>query len=619
MYRHTSFQFITKNTQMASEYDDYYIYNFFTTYYSKFPIELKIRILSQLSIAKIILFKSFINDNETKGLQIKSITTQKIHDFRCDFCGNNPKGNSISDIIKLVKNTDNIIPIVVHFEERTYQERPKNFSFNHLKYGLQNNADFELMYHHLYYFKCMNLRKFPYKDKVSSISISRLKGDETVMELDLSAFTELKKFRLISNNNILKLKLSPKLFENVTDLAIDNIFDSEFYSKFIYLRNFEIYIQKGRDIEIKLIPRGVITLKIVAECGNVAKHTSGGQVIVNSKEDWPPNLRHLTLGDSYNTDGVFNNAICYSPPYLTTLIILGYPINEILSQIPITITDLDLTFAFTLASPASGVKSELHFPPCLQNLTLFGLVLETIDEVYNVPRGVTSFRLVACEFSTSSIDFNFDNCKSSLEWLLFDHCLEFFAFANVDYSDFSKLNEIKFSNCGVSSLTNFIPPSCLSSLKISNNPITFIDESCPLFNNEKGYPLLKSIWIEHCQISFISPNIELPLNLNDLIIADDTTKVFYFNSSIARHVSLKHLYLSKLCGFQFCDDVEVSSKESNFWWMELNVTDDFFPTHDALNIFYDKLELYFGRTLRYRDQNPTSGIQCYSFKNNSGN
>ncbi|KAK6463174.1 hypothetical protein DFJ63DRAFT_312496 [Scheffersomyces coipomensis] len=458
----------------------------------------------------------------------------------------------------------------------------------------------------------MNLRKFPYADRVSSISISRLIGTESVMNLDLSDFARLQKFRLVSNNSNLKLKLSPNIFENLTDLAIDNIFDSEFYSKFVNLRIFEIYIQKGRNFEIKFIPREVNTMTIVAENLKETKYISDGQVIVHSPEDWPPNLRHLTLDDSNNSDGVFNDAICKLPPYLTKLEVAGYPINQILSQIPITVTHLYLTFTF----PTSGVeKSSLDFPPSLQMLKLEGLVLETTDKIYNVPKGVKSLYLFSCDFSMSLNNLNFDSCKSSLEWLQFANCLDFFSLANVDYSEFSRLNEIRFSCCMISSLTNFRPPSCLNSLHISDNPIVSIDESCPLFNNERGYPLLKWICIDDCQISFISPNIELPTNLTDLTITDSTTKVFYFNSSIARHVSLKYLHLSKLSRIEFCDDIHESCKESNFSLMDLTVTNDFFSTlPEALSIFYDKLELYMGRTLCNRESKQESGYICYCFR-----
>ncbi|KAK6465217.1 hypothetical protein DFJ63DRAFT_310317 [Scheffersomyces coipomensis] len=603
---------------MVPQYDDNYIYKFFTFCYINFPIELKITILKHLSLARILLFKSLIKDDETKNLQIRSITTEKLYDVICKHCEKCFQSNSFSDIIHLIKGTDNIIPIVLRSDESAHYKLGEQncFSFSHLDeyYGIENNTEFELDFYNLYYSKCMNLTDFPYPNRVSTISILKIIGTETLMELDLSPFSQLKTLRLISKNNMLKLVLSPNVFESVNELAIDNNFDSDYYTKFKNLKIFEIFIQKGRNFYIKSIPRGVITLTIITQYLTMTKETWGGEVLLDSWKDWPRNLRHLSVNDMYNSNGIFKDVISKLPPHLSTLTVHGYPINSILSQIPDSISHLNVNFKV----PTCNVeKIDFDFPSSLQSLTLNGLVLKAIDKIYKVPRGVTSFNLSNCEFSMSLDNFNFDNCKSCLEWLQFDNCLDSFSLVNADFNDFTKLNKIIFTKCGIYSLSNFRPPSCLSSLRIFNNPITSIDESCQLFNKERDYPLLRTIWINGCQISLISSNIEFPVNLNELVIVDNTTKVFYFNSSIARHVSLKTIHLSKLSSIEFCDDIDETCMKSNFSSMSLNVTNDFLPSHpDSLKVFYDKLELYVRKTLYTRECVPENGHISYNFRSN---
>ncbi|KAK6462668.1 hypothetical protein DFJ63DRAFT_335981 [Scheffersomyces coipomensis] len=605
-----------------NDVNDEYIYKFFTKFYGKLPIELKVAILSHLSIPKILLLKSLINDDETRSLPIKSITKDKIHAGVCR-CENIHLENRLSRKEALI-NTDDIIPIIVHVNT---DERCREFDLTRTEltgsaywfkkvsrsYDFESNADLELSFDEITYSKCEELKEFPGYYNVSGINISELTGTHYLRSLDFSKFTNLEQFQIISNNSLSKLSLSPTIFEKVTDLAIDNVLEEEFYSKFINLKRFDIHIQKGRNLHIASIPRRVETLKITVEHIRIALKSTGGQIIINSSEDWPQHLKHLTLDDSRYLVCNFTEVSKYKlPSYLRTLKTSGFPYGRLLSQLPDSLIDLnmDITRHTIDFEGSSNEQVDFEFPSSLRNINLQLLDVNAKDKTYNLPKGLKTFIAIGCDFKIPFNNFNFNTCNTCLEHLEFEN--NSIEFTNLYFTNFTKLKVIKLSGCRIDSLTYFTPPSCLKVLELCNNPIKSIDETCPLFNNPARYNMLEKIEISESKISFISSKIDLPINLQSLTIRDAKIQNFCFTPSIVNHKSLRNLWLSRLQSIDFCDDDKSENKcESSIKTLYLGVNSHLHTwCFKDIKKFYLNLETCLGKKIKY-ESNKISAKHLY--------
>ncbi|KAK6460610.1 hypothetical protein DFJ63DRAFT_337367 [Scheffersomyces coipomensis] len=389
----------------------------------------------------------------------------------------------------------------------------------------------------------------------------------------------------------------------MTDLTIDNAFDGEYYSKFVNLKRFHINVSKGRNFKIEHVPKSVTSLKITVNSTNKFNDfdARNGHVKIKARQDWPPQLKSLSLDDSRNKTRAFTDLLNKLPLNLQSLSICGHSQCQALSQVSESMCELSLKSTFQILN-ASHVDLNLEFHSKLTTLSLDNLKMISSTKSCKLPNGLKIFHLFSCDFSLSLNNFKFDNCKSTLKRLRISRYKEPFEFINLNFSVFSNLTDICFNSCGIKSLTHFKPPYCLKKLEIYHNPISTIDESCDLFNNENSYPMLQEVLIENCKISKISPNVEWPINLQHLTIKDEKVKEFYFNASIAKHQSLRILTLSKLSAIKFCDCVNVNSK-SNFSQLDLTVTQDFLPTspYDLLK-FYDKVHLFLRKRVIDRKQ-----------------
>ncbi|KAK6459907.1 hypothetical protein DFJ63DRAFT_254714 [Scheffersomyces coipomensis] len=572
---------------------DYYIYKFFSVYYPKFPIELMVKILQYTTIQDILLFQSLTKDDETKKLEIKHITNEKLtYEINCKhrfkpfhFI------NGIANVVALMGDREPSISVRLDFKEGKYFKR------SCLEYieGLPSCFNFELNFDELRYSKYDDLISFIDFTYITSLKILKMTSGERSMKLNFSRLY-VKSFHLVTNLSHIKLTLPS--FEDLTDLSIDNAFEGEYYANLVNLKTFGIYISKGRRFNIEHVPRGVTELKIVVKYVSKSENENCEYVKIKSRQDWPINLKSLTLDDSKNEAGAFKDVFGVLPSNLIKFSVCGHSFYKFSSQFPDSIIDLHLYSTFSVMDIP---YVDLQFPSSLENIVFQNLKMIVPNKSYNLPTRLKSFKLDFSDLSLSLNNFNFDHCKSSLKNLQISRYEEPLVFSNLNFSEFLKLTNIELVSCGIKSLSHFKPPRCLKTLQVCRNPITTIDETCDLFNNENGCPLLQSISIKGCQISFISPNIEWPINLKSLVIQDEVPKDFYFNTSIAKHESLETLYLSVLSSFKFCEVDKAIKRKTKIKSFVLSVTDDFLPTKPyELLKFYDKIHLFLGKRVLNR-------------------
>ncbi|KAK6462305.1 hypothetical protein DFJ63DRAFT_335639 [Scheffersomyces coipomensis] len=231
--------------KLTEYYTDEYVSRFFTKLYGKLPIELKIRILGDLEVENILVFQSFINDDEIKYLPIKSITKKKLN-YKID-CRNRNGINYETLMGFLEYRKSIIIPVSINFLMGKHFDVSLIPKLNRFK----RNIEFELSFDELTYSTCEELTKFWYSKSVTELKIPIITSDELPKELDFTNYTNLKTLQFVSINTSLTLRLSESAFQTIIDLQIDYFRDGDFINKFINLKCLFVHLQDGSILKIR--------------------------------------------------------------------------------------------------------------------------------------------------------------------------------------------------------------------------------------------------------------------------------------------------------------------------------------------------------------------------------
>ncbi|KAK6462698.1 hypothetical protein DFJ63DRAFT_170288 [Scheffersomyces coipomensis] len=586
---------------------------------------MKIQILSYLSIEDIVLFKSLINDVEIEDVPIKDITKERLrieymrdHDelihseeLDLEFGSNEEKMAmkllkmhfhhieqsqlKLQKLIKLNKVCQDIIPI--HIDSVNAHHIPLKF-LNGFS-GESQKFDLILEVENLSHKSISDLDEFSYPDIISGIIITSVPTSDFSTDFnidfeskmyDLSRYKNLRLLNVPSFSTYSSI-FSPNLFNTLTDLIINNICEFEYLSHFNKLERLEVEINAEEEFYIKDLPRRISKLKLIVD-------VDVDPVIINSSDDWPPNLKSLSLKDDYCDEPPFVNFQNYDlPSNLTSLDVEGHFLDGLLDKSPVSLTEL------TLSQESYYDNSQLINFKIPHGITKLDLTeFNSSNNSLDLPSGLQSFKLFNCNFSMPVNDFNFDHCKSSLRVFEVESYKNPISFTNLDFSEFSKLTNISIADCAITSLSSFNPPTCLRYLDIIDNSIKTLDESCPLFNNPSKYSQFVEATFKDCQITRISPNIKWPIHLQDLFISDSCEKKFFFTSSIARHKSLRKLHLGVLSSIHIYDlNITKSGDPSKFEKLTFTFTSDSIPkTKQDYNRFYDKIEFHVGKKIQKR-------------------
>ncbi|KAK6463593.1 hypothetical protein DFJ63DRAFT_312902 [Scheffersomyces coipomensis] len=560
--------------------NDEYILKFFKHCFPKFPYDILIIILSLLPIPKIILLQSLINDDFVKLIRIKQITKlpwciKYPHDtFPMNF---EDKMRINDEIIKTNQLTKRVVKLSKTISNNNFQI---NFDFSEsslcpiktLDYVLGNakNIVLELELGSLKYIEIEKFKCFQLAGNVIKMSFKKEIGidiqEPCNIELDISNYSKLETLKTPYSSNVKKLSLDSS-FQTLTDLTTTSIIDNEDLSKFTNLKSLSICY--GKDLYIKKLPRSIISLFIDFE-------DNGNEIKIESKDDWPPSLTTLSLLIS---DRAFGDVGSNLPETLKSFQIeYNSEHSTYFPQLPHSITELI-------------IKSD-YAEKCMDNLLHKGLrkieikvipLNEPYMEIF-LPQGLSEFHwsIPYCPFLLDGLIFN--NTKASLKTLHIERIANDIPFNNLNFEDFSTLEEITLDGCKIS-LHNLKLPISLKSLKVRDESLS-IDKMTVLFKDPHKYFNLQNLQLL-CRKGYTCCRIKLPINLRTLAMpCFDSKQLFikiFNNKSLMKAKVYDESYIVTLS-----DEFGDRENNSNFDRLRFSLKTSFNRT--IIDSFYDNIE-----------------------------
>ncbi|KAK6463594.1 hypothetical protein DFJ63DRAFT_125689 [Scheffersomyces coipomensis] len=625
--------------QKESFYSDEYISRFYKLLFPKFSYDLIVQTLSYLTIPKILLIQSLVNDEYIKRIKINQITKRRLYIEHFSCSGFTPEEFRISerkrrkifqDILTLIKSyPDNIVPIYFNF----FNKFPIG-SINELLRKLEN-YDIALEFDELNYPQCKKLEGYKGSSNVTRISIDTVtlvdRRFPTYVDLNFSNYANLKTFEVQEFINVRSLRLDGS-FESLTFLSIRDIFHEDYLAKFINLKTLCLEFQKN--LNIRKLPRNIISLYLIPLY-------EISEIFIDSTSDWPQNLRSLSFTIS---DSAFNAVRHKLPPYLVKLEI-NYltKIENSLPQFCYYLSELFLNFDDDGSNLIDYIADEYFddvdeedeeseeesdeyeeyysahdegshgyicveevFSNQLQTIDVrsLGLICQSENQIH-VSYKLEKLKLYVTECLFSMDRISFERAKLSLKTLSISINDYKFSLSNLDFSQFSKLSLIYLSGCNIDNLNSFFLPPYLKLLIIKKNHFKSIDSTSPLFNKSYRYPHLQVLLLKSCDVDYISPRINLPTNLKKLSLPHYGTKQVLRH--IIKHKTLTSFNLEKcLSNLNIFDEFvpkRRTGKEKTTHFNQLNLHLKMNYSKIELTKFYDKIEAVFGKRIKTREYN----------------
>ncbi|KAK6462594.1 hypothetical protein DFJ63DRAFT_342226 [Scheffersomyces coipomensis] len=558
------------------------------TKFEQFPIELKVRIFTYLKVLDIVKFKSIIDDETVQGIRVKDIGNKWIrlkfnvshNDYKDilhedeHFTHSLVNKLSIFDQISDLANSRDCIVVGIDCKQIGYVP----IQFLNRLIGDKQIFELQLHFDTIDYDECKKLESFQHANQITVLNLSCIRYSHDKICLSN-----------LSESRVDKIIYSTDLFNTLHHLVIDERLGEDLL-KFNNLKTLNIRLSSHSDFHIKSLPRNILKL--------VLSSYFGGKVRINSSEDWPMNLKDLTLLGLPTTFNEIQD--CELPSTLIKLFVMVKSFYSIIRQIPKSILDVELNIW-----GKNGVidDEDFKFPTSLTRLVLISLDLEIKGNRnhFIIPENIIEFQLINCKLPIPLNNFNFENCKSMLEGLAIRRYNTGESYYNLDFSQFPKLRHIIFEDCGIDNLHNFIPPPGLIIISIDKSQIHSIDETMPLFKNPLQFPLLKSISIKNCPIEYFSPTIELPINLEILFIYGSTFDNLDILLPTISHENLKEVHFSRIASMEFKEIPNFKrDKPSNIEIIHIKFTEDFLRVRDNnIDELIRIVELYFGKKVNY--------------------
>ncbi|KAK6461746.1 hypothetical protein DFJ63DRAFT_314377 [Scheffersomyces coipomensis] len=580
----------------SSFYDDDYIYDFFTYELPNFDNYIKLKILKGMSIELFLILQLTTNDEFIKQIKSKDINPQPlVYPTTWNDVNEIIKFNeSLTDCMDYNKQLRHSIPIEVEIENEDPIQILQLIE-NLLENDKSNCIELELR---LYRNSSNGLREiksletFKYANRVSQLQFHSYEktniGD--VLEVDFAKYINLKELHGFSKQILMKLPQSS--IQNLTELSLENIHDPSYLVKLDNLKSLAMELDYDPEFDIKYLPRNITILDLT--CENTI-------ININSEYDWPQNLKHLSLIGGSSDRVPFEKLKHYKlPPKLKTLSADLYGDLKMFSRLPDSMIDLFIGI--------TNFRNEniLTIPRWLRNLNISEWNSSSSTDNIEFKSALERLELNGIPFVIPHL--NFENLKHSLRRLTISSYQHQISLYHLNFNQFTKLTYINIVNSNFESLDNFKPPPTLKFIQILVCNITSITHQCPLFNSPFDFPELHDIIISQCHINFISPNIQLPINLKNLDIDDKIIKHFSLTNSIIYHPALESLRIGVIPFSKVVPDdllplnIYFKSKFKSFTIKYISCAQVEFDQ------FYRALEYIYGRKIISKDPTNDGGI-----------
>ncbi|KAK6465906.1 hypothetical protein DFJ63DRAFT_36095 [Scheffersomyces coipomensis] len=580
-------------------YTDAYIAKFFKSTFPNFAYDLIIQTFQFLTIPEFLLLQSLIKDDYISSIKIDQITKKRFIAIDSDCSFGEDKQSVVDDNIIQKENfkilvqaansiPNNLIPVRFWFLE-IFRSKMINESID-----CYDNFDIAFQFCDLNYPQYKKLERYRKSSYVTELLIYSIQFIDRKypnnIDLDFSSYVNLRTFKVNRLTNVRSIKLDSS-FETLTDLSTLDKFHEDYLASFINLKNLSLRFQKN--LKIKKLPRSIVTLEL-------KPLYEISEIIINSSSDWPEDLRSLSLEISDSSLDQVRNKL---PLQLKSLKISYLStIEKSIPDLPFALNDLELRYSpKVLEDPNLSVflDPKQIFSSGLETLKIYSLILlnESKNQIH-VLHGLQKLTIWIRECLFSLDNIILDKAKSSLKYLVLKIDKYEFEFSSLDFSEFSELTSITLMGCNISSLHHFMLPPCLNNLEFHNNHFALIDHTCPIFSDSWRYPNLHYLTFYSCDIDYISPRINLPINLRTLAIPHYQTKRLL--ESILRHNSLTYFNLrNSLTSFDMFDDFISTTRKtkSNIHTMDLNLEDRLTQDKAGLDEFYDKIEIVFQKKI----------------------
>ncbi|KAK6466034.1 hypothetical protein DFJ63DRAFT_311111 [Scheffersomyces coipomensis] len=527
-------------------YNDVYVAKFFKLRFPDLCYDLIVAIFKLLDTSTIIFLQSLINDKYIKGIRIQHNGKRRIYipyykdqNYRHDESKIEEKLDSEQscNIMKeLIKhNRHNVYPINLSFRETTLF--PVRFIDQML--GKTKNFDISLTFDSLDYAQYHKLKYFRRSSEVTEISIAKISKPKkkNLFDLDLSKYTNLKKFYLEKKEHIRSINLSSS-FETLVELDIPDIYDEGYLLNFVNLKS--LGTRFSGTFNIRNLPRNIISLCLMST-------EESERLIIPSDYVWPQKIRKLALQflDDFIVEGFKDSRL--SPSLKKLRIVSILPIESLLPKLPSSLKDLEINDLCQEPVDFNELSS-----PGLEAMTLFNIELKDTElNFVEFPKMMKHFYYSTNLLSIPLDKIRFENAKDNLESLTI--MIEHYAHesSRLDFSEFLNLSSITLDGCNTK-LANIKLPQCLKKLKISNDNLQSVDEQCPFLSDSLIYPNLEKLAFSNCRIDYISSTIKFPVNLISLSIPYYRNKDVLLN--IFKHESLTKLKIDSISKPDIFDD-----------------------------------------------------------------
>ncbi|KAK6461747.1 hypothetical protein DFJ63DRAFT_336520 [Scheffersomyces coipomensis] len=519
-------------------YNDEYIYSFFTYQLPKFDNYTILEILKDMPIETFLLLQSTTNDKFIKQLKLKDINPKPLE--YSTFWHNDFSGACIREI----DNCQNTIINCMNYNKTLGHYIPINFSIHQdgqqqiclpefLEDLLDNNNYFELeLQIRGFNFTPLlkSLETFRFGHRVTQIVFCPYKtqreSDVTKLDIDFSNYIKLNMFYAWMKQT-LTINLPPSSIQSLTSLTLANIYDPNCLIKLDNLKTLQMMIKEEVEFDIKYLPRNLKELSLL--CNN-------GIININSENDWPQNLEQLKLQDVHFLGFPFEKFQHYKlPPNLKKLSADVHVYLDMFTQLPDLLSNLEIS----LGPRAFATENILKVPLGLKDLQISNWYSISSSDTIEFESALEKLILTNISFPLPQL--NFQTLKHSLRDLDISKYQHEISLYHMNFSQFTSLETIIISSSTFESLENFKPSPSITYIEIHKCHIRSITDECLLFNSPLDFPKLTEISFIECDISYISPNIKLPINLKSFKIHDNTVKGFSLTNSMIYHPTLEYL------------------------------------------------------------------------------
>ncbi|KAK6463783.1 hypothetical protein DFJ63DRAFT_135674 [Scheffersomyces coipomensis] len=399
-------------------------------------------------------------------------------------------------------------------------------------------------------------------------------------------------------------------YQNLTVLHFEKLnFKEKGYIYEIFEQATQLITLKALDIGlthlyISKLPRNLLYL-------DLSNNTEILEIENNYRTDWPQSLKEISMESCGLTNTMYFDLFKFDlPPTLVSLNLNSNMFEDysVMGKIPQTLESFSIGYKLIEPDSYYGERHVDHklfdsFLPSLKSIQVKNYRFEEKDRI-EFPDSITKIGIqYSCIFD-GKIFHKYPNNLTSLD---FEGC----ELSRIDLSKFSALEFLDLSPNLFKSFKDIKLPINLEYLQISNNKISKLKTTDPLFSHKSclNYVKLKTIDLSSNLISSIDQKIELPPNLKKFLLSNNNLLDIVIPHNMSNHSRLTELDLSenelKIIEFQ-----NSGSNGSCFRLNKLNLSLNkinmtYFSSKYTFNI-HKRIEKGFGKALASKKENINS-------------